>query len=401
MSRWSNFGQRDQVRRAARRALATLATLAIVLLTACGAGDRAGAHAWRGEVVEIDGVEVVRNPGAPIFAAAEVSATPLWRAPTEAEETARGVWERPARVRVADGRAFVLDQLAHRFYLIAAEDGRWTASFGRRGGGPGELDGVLGFAVMGSSVLVANAGRASLERFTVDGEYVGTVSLSGIALGFEPLEGRLLVSGIFGREGGHWLVDLDGEMEAFEWPARVEPLSDGYAECNRYSTANGVALRLACHHPSVQVVASDGTPLREIVIDRGPVVIERSVLDSAIAEMRSTMLDAGLPPPLVEAQAQELTERYQVDPRYRGVRADPRSGLLGVWEQTSEELGGGPATLHLVSEAGTYLARLEFASAWKGFDLHDARLYALVEDEATGLVALEAYELTLPEAPIR
>lgn len=150
----------------------------------------------------------------------------------------------------------------------------------------------------------------------------------------------------------------------------------------------------------MQIVASDGTPLREIVIDRGAVVVERSVLDSVVAEMRSTMLDAGLPPPLVEAQVKDLAERYRVDRRFRGVRADPRTGLLAVWEQTSEELGGGPATLHLVSEAGVYLARLEFASAWKGFDLHDARLYALVEDEATGLVALEAYELTVPEAPI-
>lgn len=191
MSRWSNFGQWDQVRRAARPAPAALVT---TLLTACGAGEPAGARAWRGEVAEIDGVEVVRNPDAPVFAA-EVTVTPLWRAPSEAEEATRGVWERPVRVRVADGRAFVLDQLANRFYRIATDDGRWTTSFGRRGGGPGELDGVQGFAVMGSSVLVANAGRASLERFTVDGEYVGTVSLSGIAFGFEPLEGRLLVSG--------------------------------------------------------------------------------------------------------------------------------------------------------------------------------------------------------------
>lgn len=372
---------------------------AAALLAGCGAGDRDASRAWRGEVVRVDGVEVVRNPGTPLFDASEVSVTRLWQAPSEADEAERGLWEGPVLVRVADDRVYILDGMAHRVYRIAGEDGRWTATLGRRGGGPGELERPYGFALVGSSLVVGNQGRASLERFAEDGEYVGSVHLDALAFGVETLDEKLLVNGLFGREGGWRLVDLEGGSEAFHWPARRDPLTADYPECARSSAAGAVALRIACYRPYIQVVAPDGDPVREIVIDQAPIPVEPAVVESAAAELRTRMLESGIPPALIDEQLRQLRERYRAYPRFRNVRADPRTGMLAIWEQPPAELGGGAASLHLVSDAGVYLARIEFAEAWKDFDVHDGRIYALTEDEATGLVGLAAYEVMTPPSP--
>lgn len=379
-----------------RGGLVLFATLAG--LTACGAGDSSSVGAWRGEIVEIEGVEVVRHPGSPLFDSSEVEVLEVWRAPSEAEGAEHGVWEQPIVVRASSDRVYVLDRMAHRVYVVEGADGRWVAGFGRRGRGPGELERPFGLALVDSGVVVGNSGRASLERFTADGEYEGSIRLDAVAFGVEAFGERLLVSGLFDSGEGWRLVELDGEAEAFEWPDRLEPVGVNDTGCERFSASAVGAMRVSCYQPYLQVVGPEGERVREIVIDQDPIPVESGVADSVLAVIRAEMVDDGIPPATADQVAQKMGDQLQDYRRFQQARADTETERLAIWEQITDDLGGGPATLHIVSESGVYLARVNFTQAWKSFDVHDGRVYALEEDETTGLVTLAAYEITLPEA---
>ena len=62
-------------------------------------------------------------------------------------------------------------------------------------------------------------------------------------------------------------------------------------------------------------------------------------------------------------------------------------------EQTPVELGLGSAVLHVFSDDGRYLARVEAAKSWEDFDIKAGVVYAIVTD----LRSAAAYRLNLPE----
>ena len=81
---------------------------------------------------------------------------------------------------------------------------------------------------------------------------------------------------------------------------------------------------------------------------------------------------------------------------FRKIRFDDEGHLAGLWQQNPEDFGSGPATLHLLSIDGIYLARLEFDRPWADFDLSGARLFALSRDPVTDLATLRAFDLRIP-----
>jgi len=71
-----------------------------------------------------------------------------------------------------------------------------------------------------------------------------------------------------------------------------------------------------------------------------------------------------------------------------------------VWEQASEDFGGGPATLHLFDASGVYLARVTFERRWYDFDVVGDQIYALERDPDTDLATLVAYRVLIPSIEI-
>jgi hypothetical protein len=70
-----------------------------------------------------------------------------------------------------NGRIHVLDALGHQVHVLDA-DGTPVHSFGRSGGGPGELSGPQAIAVLGDTVYVVDR---TVERFRTSGEYLGSL----------------------------------------------------------------------------------------------------------------------------------------------------------------------------------------------------------------------------------
>lgn len=69
-----------------------------------------------------------------------------------------------------DGRLYVLDRGSHRV-AVFSPDGRFVRMFGRRGGGPGELQAPVGIAVSGDEVLVLDLAHGAIVVYDRDGAH--------------------------------------------------------------------------------------------------------------------------------------------------------------------------------------------------------------------------------------
>lgn len=237
-------------------------------------------------------------------------------------------------------RVYSLDRMAARVQVVRAGDGGGR-SVGRRGRGPGELEGPTGVAVFEDAFVVANLGRASFEVFDSVGEYRRSVPAGAMVFALHPLPtGRLLVSAFTGREGRWTIFEADGSAgPTLEWPATVTAKDAVFDGCERVGTAGPHVLRWSCTVPYLQVIDTSGALLREILVDR-------------------------------EAE-----------------------------ETSREALAAAVEALHLFSASGVYLAELRFERAWVDFDLVGSVLYTLERDPDMDLRSPVARRLELPPPP--
>ena len=83
---------------------------------------------------------------------------PAWGAPREAKLLDGTEWSNPMQVYAYDQGVAVADPQITRVHLFGPEGAR-AGSFGRRGDGPGELQGSLIVAAWGDTVFVQSGGR--------------------------------------------------------------------------------------------------------------------------------------------------------------------------------------------------------------------------------------------------
>lgn len=377
-----------------------IACLLVVVLAAaaCGVADQDGAFKdWSGTRQDVNGVEVVRNPESPLTDASAVVVRRLWAAPSPSEERSKGVWEEPVAVRVAQRFVVVLDRMAHRIHVVDRPSGRWRQSLGREGEGPGEFQEPFGIAVQDDEIVVGNGGDASLERFGVDGEFRGTVRFGEMGFSIHGLgPDGFLVSSLVGREGGWKRVSPEGEITTFPWPEddglAMTELSD---DCMGVSAAGSTVLRFSCRELAFQVIDSEGTLQRAVLVEGSLEPPSESAIEAHLDEVRTIMQRSGLPPEMIDQQVEGERERLRRNPRMRALRVDPETGYVALWEQRPADLGPEPAQLHIFSSDGIYLARVAFEQAWVDFDWDDGKLYALVRDPESDLVRLFAYAIDL------
>jgi hypothetical protein len=394
---------------------------AFALASGCAAGDRA--VEWSGTREVIDGVEVVRNPGAPLLAAGDVAVEPLWTASGGGElVAATGApgttssdppeWANPTAITRGGAQLYILDPMESRVYVLGAEDGRWIRAIGRKGGGPGELERPRGIAAIEDMLVIGNGGRATFDLFATDGSYLRSVPIGGISFDFHPLGGgRILATAMSaGRDGsiqGGWrLYRLEGDAgapEAIEsWPTSVAvpggEVEGGSLECMRTGTAGAHIIRFSCAAPHLQLVDGEGRLLREFVVDRVPELISDAEREAQVERVREEMSRMpGMPPAMIQRMMETTRNESRIRKIFRAVREDPATGILAVWEQNPSDLGSGPATLHLLSRTGIYLAELHFERSWVAFDLSGSTLFTLERDPETDLVSAAAYRIEVPE----
>jgi hypothetical protein len=397
-------------------AVVLLSTLA--LATGCGAGESAAE--WRGTREVIEGVEVVRNPGAPLLAAGDVGVELLWTASGGGElVAATGVagatsseppeWADPTAIARGGEYLFILDPMESRVYALGAEDGRWLRSIGRKGGGPGELDDPRAIGVLDDVLVVLNGKRGSFDLFTPDGAYLRSMPTQGMTFSFQTLTGgRLLASAMFAGSAGDlqsgWrLFPLAGEPEAME----ARPVSvaspgaeaeGGILECMRTGTAGAHIIRFSCGAPHLQLLDDRGRLLGEYLVDRAPDMVTDAELEAQLKRRSDRMALDGIPPAMIQRVLAMTRDESRIRASFSAARQDPATGALALWQQNPDDLGGGPATLHLFSQSGVYLAELHFDRAWVAFDIANATIFALERDPETDLIRAAAYRLEMPEA---
>lgn len=331
----------------------------------------------------------MRNPETPLLEDREIGVTNLWSAPG-----AESLWESPRFVRAVEGRVYVLDPPAASIYLLDSSDGSDVGMVGGKGRGPHELSDPYGLAVIDRALVVGDGGSASLKVFTRDGSYSTAIPFG--ALGFNLLPfgpDRVLAYSFLGDTAAWSVVTLDGGRRIFSMPEPVAGEHAHFADCARISTSGSRVLRVGCTVPHIQIVDGSGAAVREIVIPREPERPSAGEMEAYLENIRSTMQRSGLPTDIIATQLRLAEDRYSAVDAIRGARADLASGALAVWEQRPDELGGGPARLHLLTPDGVYLRQIDFTRPWVDFDLSGSTVYALERDPSTDLVTLTAYQL--------
>lgn len=375
--------------------------LLIPTLSACAAGD-AGAPDWAGTRDTIAGVEVVRNPAAPLLDDDAVVATALWATDGGSDADDAPEWEQPSSVRAVGGAVYVLDRMAGRIYRYAATDGAFLAAIGRKGGGPGEVAQPLGFAVRAGEVIMAD-GASEMEVFDTVGAHLRSIRPDGLVLDIDPFGPDRLLLHLFpvGNTSRWAIVGPDGERRPLDPPAWTAGAPQDVPDCILDATSGPMIARAHCAMLRIQFIRDDGTVDGEIIVDRAPEYSTEAELDAYAARLRRDLGGLNARPEEIERATRDLRERMRVKQIFGGVRHDSRTGHSWVWEQRSEEFGGGAATLHLFDESGVYLARVAFQRPWYSFDVAGDRIYALERDPETDLATLVAYRVSVPSIKVR
>jgi hypothetical protein len=334
----------------------------------------------------------------------------LWQAPSEAEVREGSAWANPTRIAVNDRHVAVLDPQLSRVHLFTPE-GERSASFGRRGEGPGEFSRPATLEVYGDSVLVMNAfASPPFQWFGPDGSYLGALGapIDGVGAAAYFLDRAGILRQVVDLEAtatsamGWELMEFSGARHRVELPGdhSLQPQdAEGGSTCWRHGTAGAGFLQLACALPLVRIVDARGRVLREHRIDRAPQRTPDHLVEAAIerieAEMRGSAEDvpAAMAGPMIERLVASVREQLAWMPIMHSAAGSRSGHRIVLVEQLPEEIGGGGATLHLLDAEGRYLLRHDLGRPVRSLALSDAQLVVLVQDPDTGLRRLEAYRL--------
>lgn len=160
----------------------------------------------------------------------------------------------------------------------------------------------------------------------------------------------------------------------------------------RDGTAGGL-LAVSCTYPVIVEIDLEDGVRREITVDL-PVVKSSSQELEAVREQISLQLEQSRREPTDEvrrALQEREVKRQKLKKRFRAVRDDPVTGRIALLEQTPDYMGGGPATIHLLSSRGEYMAREGLDEEWIDFDFASGRLFALRRDSDGQGVEVVAY----------
>jgi hypothetical protein len=371
---------------------ARLLVSASLLLMACSTPPE-----WSGKVEEVNGIEIVSNPGEPLLPEAGLRVSELWT-------VQGGDWVDPTLVHAHSGSITVVDPRANQLHHLSLS-GDELGSLGRPGGGPGEFLNLLDVFPVGERLAVLDAGKGSVQFLDGEGRYLSSLHLQGQPWAGFSLEGnRLLVKGEFlsdPREEsfGDWVTVGEGGEPTEFTSAAMDPLPEEEGvRCYDLSSWDGGAARLRFTTPQIQIFDPSGALLKESRVDLPVELVSQAERDAALDELRRSLTARGLPPPFVEQNLVVSEERWKVKCRFGPMRFDGARGYGAFMEQNPRRFGSGTATLHFLSRDGVYLARVPFSTEWRDFAMDDGVVYALALEPATDLVSLTAFQVDLPSS---
>ncbi len=367
-----------------------LAVLLAFTLLACSETP-----AWNGTIEMQEGVEVLSNPGVPLLQSSRSVASELW--------SVKGSdWVDPTRVHVHQDVVTVVDPPAnqvHRVSILGEEE----ASLGAPGEGPGEFLRLLDAIPDGERLAVLDGGRSSVQYLDPDGDYLFSIHLDGQPWGgFLTGDGKLLVKGEFlsdpAQESfGDWVFVAEDHPPVAFTSLPLDPLPEEEGvRCSDLSPWADRVARMRFTVPQIELFDATGNIRREIRIDLPIEVVSEPERKAALSQLEESLVGRGLPPPFIQQDLVVMEERWRVKCRFGPLRSDASGRYAAFLEENPDEFGSGPATLHVLSGDGVYLARVPFPDPWRDFTVENGILYALVRDPDTDIITLRAYRLDLP-----
>lgn len=263
-----------------RAGRATAAVVCVVLSSACGDGGQSDGRPTTA-IDTVAGVVTIRHAGhlepwgvEPLLAVGTRASPAGDPSPVEFGRVRSVIADGTGRLYVADGLALEV--------RVFGPDGAFLRSLGRRGGGPGEFEGLHGVAWLpDDTLLVADYGNARLARLTTGGEPVGQwpwLRITGAdRFLFNGGPGEVFTQGYRVREsgagGGIWVRHTtEGPQDTLDIP-RAEPSPGSKVTCRGagigfFDNPYGPRL-LAVPAPGSERVMAWSSQYRLVFIDPG------------------------------------------------------------------------------------------------------------------------------------
>jgi len=141
-----------------------------MMLVSCGKQEAE----WKGTIEEVDGVTVVKNPKEPMYEK-DVFSLEEELSIGEAEGREEYMFSEIRHLAVDDDeRIFILDRKESHIKVFD-KNGKYLNKFGRKGQGPGELDGPTMISINPKELMVHEIARR-LSFFSLEGEFLRNVS---------------------------------------------------------------------------------------------------------------------------------------------------------------------------------------------------------------------------------
>lgn len=366
-----------------------LFALLSITLAACGGEE----SRWAGTVTDSAGVAIVANPAQGVWDADE-----RW---TVEEEIRIGALEGSPEYQFgqiggitvdSDGRVFVLDAQAQHIQVYAP-DGSYVRTIGKRGGGPGELQGAM-FVLMGrgDTLLVPDMQNQRVNRYAPDGSSLGSFRLP-LEKGL-PMQFRATPSGILTQQLRPFALPGQPTPEMIDAIVAINPdgtvidtlktfpsgetfkLGGAAPEINIYSpepvwelTDDMKLLFGVNDHYGIGVYSLDGE-LERIIrkpFERKPVADRDR--QAVIEFLERTWTDAGVPPEAL-AQLRTMVHFGDVFPAFASIASGPVGTIWVQHIQAASELSEDELeSYNLIEDAG--------ARDWDVFDA-EGRLLGVI-----------------------
>ncbi len=358
-------------------------------LAACGGGE----GRWAGTVTDSAGVAVVTNPAEGVWGAGDV-----W---TVEEEIRIGALEGAPEFQFgqiggitvdSEGLIFVLDAQAQHIQVYAP-DGSHQRTIGKKGGGPGEMQGAI-FVLMGpgDTLLVPDMQNQRVNRYAPDGTSLGSFRLS-LEKGL-PMQFRATPSGIMAQQLRPLALPGQPTPEMIDAIVVIQP--DGTVIDTLKTFASGETFKLGGAAPEINiyspepvweltdemklvfgvndeynigVYSSDGALERLIRKPFEPKPVADRDRQVVIEFLERTWGEAGVPPEAL-SQLRNMVKFGDVFPAFATIAAGPAGTIWVQHIQAASELSEEELeSYNLIEDAG--------ARDWDVFD-SEGRLLGVI-----------------------
>ena len=336
---------------------------------------------WKGTIKMENGVQIIKNPVAPIYGE---NILILEEELSIGKEEGKGEYlfseiRSPRSIAVdKHNRIYILD-VRECHILVFDETGKWLKTIGRRGQGPGEFQGPWQILISAQDeIIVEELMTRRLTKFSLEGEYKKTVSLNEIGIADIDIDsaGNILGIAII-EEGDNPRYELKKFSPNLEYlatldtaPRKMATLAEGlnpwgYGSLKFCVFSDDQVLSGFSREYELKLFSRDGNLRKTMSKEYVPVKITQKEID----ESTKRHVSIGGPPPKF------IIPKYHLP--FRSFMADDEGRIfVALWDMTKD---GKKRCGDVFDPTGKCIGRTAFGflpQVWR-----NGKLYAVEEDE--------------------